>query len=185
MRERRLQEVAEEIRRKSSSAPQGTSIPRSSHFRSARSSMPSSQYGEAKSCIRPAAQRKLLHGMTMKPRIRRKNAFSMPNFAFCCMIFTEAGRLTSDPRHPRVVICSNRKPRLQPLPGKLLCWCHRQGLREVSWWNGRTWRNWCTGDLRRLHRLSSELVFCRGRNWSKSGLASPSFFCQTWQNFSI
>ena len=50
IRERRLQEAAEEIRRNSNSDQQGTSIPRSSHLHSARSSMPSlSQYGDAES----------------------------------------------------------------------------------------------------------------------------------------
>ena len=50
IRERRLQEAAEEIRRNSNSDQQGTSIPRSSRLHSARSSMPSlSQYGDAES----------------------------------------------------------------------------------------------------------------------------------------
>ena len=50
IRERRLQEAAEEIRRNSNSDQQGNSIPRSSHLHSARSSMPSlSQYGDAES----------------------------------------------------------------------------------------------------------------------------------------
>ena len=49
IRERRLQEAAEEIRRNSNSDPQGTNIPRSSRLQSARSSMPSSQYGDAES----------------------------------------------------------------------------------------------------------------------------------------
>ena len=49
IRERRLQEAAEEIRRNSNSDQQGTSIPRSSHLHSARSSKPSSQYGDAES----------------------------------------------------------------------------------------------------------------------------------------
>ena len=49
IRGRRLQEAAEEIRRNSNSDRQGTSIPRSSRLQSARSSTPSSQYGDAES----------------------------------------------------------------------------------------------------------------------------------------
>ena len=48
-RERRQKEVAEEIRRNSNSDPRGTSIPRSSRLQSIRSSMQSSQYGDAES----------------------------------------------------------------------------------------------------------------------------------------